>query len=211
MNKIIIVGAGGFGREVACWMEHMFKADLAGTLRGFLDDTKPAAPMLSADYPYPLLGRIDAYVPQADDRFVMAIGSPADKLRIARSLQARGAQFVNLIHPTATLARTAELGTGVILFPYTIVSANAVVGDFVALNSYSAVGHDAEVGVGSTLSAYVDVTGYAHLGEAVFVGSHAVILPEVHVGKDATIGAGAVVVRNVAAATTVYAMPARKL
>lgn len=211
MNKIIIVGAGGFGREVACWMEHMFKAGMEGVFGGFLDDTKPAAPTLDADYPYPLLGRVDDYVPQENDRFVIAIGRPADKLRVAHALKARGARFVNLIHPTATVARTARLGEGIVLFPYTIVSANAVVGDFVALNSYSAVGHDATVGAGSTISAYVDLTGYVSLGDAVFVGTHAAVLPKVRVSAGATIGAGAIVMRNVAEGATVYALPARKL
>ena len=210
IRKIIIVGAGGFGREIACWLEH--SAPTTGVrIAGFLDDTMAPAAALRADYPYPLLGAITDYAPDPQHELIVAIGDPRAKLRIGGALAARGARFYNMIHPTALVARTARLGKGLIMFPYTIVSSNAVVGDFVTINAFGGVGHDAVVGDGTTLCAQVDVTGHVTLGEGVFVGSNASILPRVQVGDYAVIGAGTVVLRRVDAGNTIYAPLSKKL
>ena len=210
MQNIIIVGAGGFGRELCCWIEDMLdKAHQR--IGGFLDDTLAPAPALNERYPYRLLGAIDSYRLQAGDVFVIAIGDPAAKLRIAKALQQKGAAFFTIVHPTARLARTARLGIGVVICPFALVSADSTVGDFVTINSYSSIGHDASVGSGTTLSCHVDITGGVSIGDAAFFGSGARVLPKLRVGDHATVGAGAVVMRKVEASTTVYAMPAKKL
>lgn len=210
IRNIIIVGAGGFGREVASWIEHL-SADAGVTIAGFLDDTKDPCAALSADYPYPVLGPIASYEPQPGDGVVVAIGDPRAKLRIAYSLAERGARFYNVIHPTAVVARTAMLGQGVILCPFSLVSASATVANYVTVNAYGGVGHDVVIGEGSTICAHVDLTGGVQLDEGVFVGSNASILPGVDVGAFAVIGAGTVVLRRVEAGTTMYAPLSRKL
>lgn len=210
MKNIIIVGAGRLGRELACWLEHVVR-DGENRIAGFLDDTREISGRLNDEYPYPVLGGIDGYRIVPDDLFVIAIGDPKSKVRIARNLESRGASFFSLIHPTAVVARTARLGKGVILSPYSLVSADAVLDDFVTLNTYASVGHDVSVGEGSTISSHVDLTGGVQLKSGVFVGSSASLLPKITVGAGATIGAGAVVVRSVGDGVTVYALPAKKL
>ena len=210
MKNVVIVGGGGFGRELACWLEQTIDGS-AMRIAGFLDDGFAVGAAVHPAYPYAVLGSIADYVVGEHDLFVLAIGRPAVKLRIALDLEARGAVFLNLIHPRALLASTAVLGKGVVICPFSMVSADAILGDFVSLNAYTSVGHDVVIGAGCTLSAHVDVTGSVVLGEGVFVGSNSAILPKVRVGDGATIGAGAMVARNVAAGSTVYALPAKKL
>ncbi len=210
MRNIIIVGAGRFGREICCWLEQMLDPATI-RIKGFLDDTRAVSPCLNDEYPYPLLGAIDAYAPGAGDAFVIAIAEPADKLRIAAALQAKGAVFFTLIHPSAVLARTATVGQGAIICPFAMLSADSVTGDFVTINSYSGIGHDAVIGDGTTLSSHVDITGGVIVEAGVFFGSSAVVLPQLRIGSGARIGAGAIVMRAVAAGSTVYAMPAKKL
>jgi sugar O-acyltransferase (sialic acid O-acetyltransferase NeuD family) len=210
IEHIVIVGAGGFGREVASYIEQL-PASAGVRIAGFLDDTRARGPALSEGFPYPLLGGIDGYVPQPGHALIVAIGDPKAKLRIARNLEERGARFYTLVHPTAVVARTAQLGKGVIVCPFAFVSADTKLADFVTVNVYTSIGHDASVGEGSTLSGHVDITGFAKLGECVFVGSNAAVLPRVEVGAQSTIGAGAIVVRRVQPGTTIYATPSRKL
>lgn len=210
MNNIIIVGAGRFGRELCCWLEQVLDPTRM-RIAGFLDDTRAPAPRLNQDYAYPLLGAIDSHAIGAHDLFVLAIAEPAAKLRIAASLQARGAAFFTLIHPSAVLARTAQVGQGVVICPFAMLSADSLVGDFVTINSYSSIGHDAVIGAGTTLSSHVDITGGVRVDEGAFFGSSAVVLPQLHIGSGATVGAGAIVMRQVAPGATVYAMPAKKL
>lgn len=210
MKNVVIVGGGGFGRELACWLEQTLDRDTR-RIAGFIDDGMAPGTRVHPAYPYPVLGPIADYAIGPDDLFVLAIGRPALKLRIARELETRGAQFLSLLHPSALRASTARLGKGVVMCPFSLVSADAVINDFVTINAYTSIGHDAVIGAGSTLSAHADITGNAQLGECVFVGSNASVLPKVKVGDGATIGAGAIVARSVAPGTTVYAMPAKKL
>lgn len=210
MKRIIVVGAGAFGRELVCWLENVITTGVE-RIAGFVDDNTEVTSILNSKYPYPVLGKISDYIPARDDVFVIAIGRPEAKLSIAKALEARGADFFNLIHPTAVVARTAQIGRGVIMCPFALASADSCVADFVTINAYSSIGHDVFVGEGSTLSAHVDITGGARLGSGVFVGTNASVLPGVEIGASATIGAGAVVVRRVPNGATVYAQPAKKL
>jgi len=208
-KHFIVVGGGGFGREVACWAADRFGRTGEGHVVGFLDDDVKDAAGFPQGISY--RGNIDGYAPREGEELLLAIGSPKAKQQIVARLKSRGARFASLVHPCAVVAMTAAIGEGVVLCPFAAVSANAVVGDFVAVNIASSVGHDVRVGAYSTLSAHDDLTGGVVLEERVMVGSGARVLPGVRIGADAVIGAGAVVVRNVAAGITVYTPPAKQL
>lgn len=200
---MIIVGGGGFGRELVSWIRH---GGAGQDLAGYLDDAGATEGM---DVPY--LGTVESYAPQPDDRFLCAIGDPAQKRKAVQALKARGAAFASFHHPSAIIVASAVLGEGTIVGPFCVISNNARIGDFVTLNSFCGGGHDTVIGAFSTLSAYIDVTGWVSLGEEVFVGSHASILPKVKIGDRSRVGAGAVVVRSLPADATVYAAPAKRL
>lgn len=206
--RVILVGGGAFGRELISWAEHGALED-AAQITGFLDEN-PAV-LDGFGYALEYLGHIDHFQPRAGDRLVMAIGDPGHKRRIAQMLKSRGAQFARLVHPSAIVARTAQLGEGVVLCPQAVVSANARIGDLVAINSFSGVGHDVVLGAYSTLSAQVDLTGRVMVGEGCFFGSGARVAPNVTIGAGARIGAGATILRKVPEGAVMYSMPARRL
>lgn len=203
-GRLILVGAGAFGRELINWAE-----DCGTPFAAFLDSS--AAALDGFDYRLDYLGPIDEFIPQEHDRLVIAVGEPAAKRRLVEILKTRGARFAQLVHPSAVVARTASLGEGVVLCPHTVISADARVGDFAAVNALSGVGHDVQLGAYSTLSAHVDLTGWVIVGEAVFFGTGARVLPKVTIGAGARIGAGATVFRSVPEGATMYTAPARKL
>jgi len=210
MRKLILVGAGGFGREALSWANAMPQAGKEWTFGGFIEEARDALKnydRLGAA----ILGDYHDFQPQPDQIFAMAIGDPRRKLQVAEGLLARGASFVNVIHPLASIAEGVRMGIGCVLCPGALVSADARVGDFVSVNHNGGIGHDVQVGDGCTISSHADLTGFVKLGRGVMVGSHAAVLPKVEVGDFAVVGAGAIVVRNVAPATTVYAQPARKM
>ena len=208
-QRLIIVGAGGFGREVHDWANDAIAAGAEWSIAGFLDDNPHALDGFAM--PVDVIGPASTYEPADDEVFVCAIGEPQIKLQIAKSLRARGARFTNVIHPTARIGQRSRLGEGLVLCPYSVITTNVTVGDFVSLNLHGTIGHDATVGDGCTLNNHTDITGWVTLGEGVFMGSHASVLPYAKVGDYARIGAGSTVLRSAKPHTTVVGVPAKRL
>jgi sugar O-acyltransferase (sialic acid O-acetyltransferase NeuD family) len=209
MKRLIIIGAGGFGREVLMTAKTVQAQRGEWEIAGFLDDN-PAA---LADYGYkvPILGSINEYLPQKNDCFIIAMESPQNKLAISQQLQEKGAEFITLIHPSAEIGDYTKIGIGCVLLPHIGISCDVTLGNFVTLNAHAAVGHDAVLSDGCTLSAFAHVSGAVNLGKGAYVGIHGCILPSVEVGDFAVVAAGSVVVKNVKPGTTVMGVPAKKI
>lgn len=211
-KQFVIVGAGGFGREVYVWLRDWIEFSTSPEehkLSGFLDDS-PAALERFPDMP-PIISSIDDYEHQDGVFLVCAIADPKNKKIISDKLLAKGAHFFSLVHPTAIVGTRVVIGDGVIICPNAILSTDLKIGDFVTINSASTIGHDASVGSYSTISGHCDVTGGVQLAEGVFMGSHAVVVPKVTVGAYAVIGASSVVIRKVASGSTVFGVPAKRI
>jgi sugar O-acyltransferase (sialic acid O-acetyltransferase NeuD family) len=208
-SKCILVGAGAFGRELINWARDAESQGSFPPLAGFIDDTHTG--FSNPDYNLRSLGSIQDYQPQPNDIFLMGVADPHGKESVVNLLKSKGAEFITLIHPTAIVARTARLGKGAILCPFSMISADAIVGNFVTINCYSGVGHDAQVGDYTTMSGHVDLTGRVKCGRSVFFGTGAKVIPDVSIGDAAIIGAGTLIVRSVKSGSTMYAMPSRKL
>ena len=155
MNRLLIVGAGNFGREVMDWALAVPPEKRDWELEGFLDNR--ADVVESLDAPYPVLGDPDTFEFTERHRFICALGESAARLEYGRRLRARGARFITLIHPTATIGSNCSWGVGCIFCPGTIITNHVTLGDFVALNCYATVGHDAVLGDGCTLGGHAVV------------------------------------------------------
>lgn len=209
MTRLIIVGAGGFGKEVLFWAKQIQKENNLWEEIGFIDDNLDAIKEISIENR--VISTIVEYEPQIDDYLICAIGDPKDKVRICNQLVEKGAKFTNLIHPTAVVAENAVLGTGVILAPYSIVSTQATIGNYVTLMSFSVIGHDVNVGNGCTICDHCNVMGNVSIDDNVFLGGSAAVIPNIHIQNNATVGAGSVVTRKVKSHTTVFGNPAVKV
>jgi sugar O-acyltransferase (sialic acid O-acetyltransferase NeuD family) len=208
-NRLLIIGAGGFGREVLGWALAVPAESREWEAAGFLD----ANPAALDGFPcgHTVLGDPATYVPGPDDVLLPAVADPATKLRICRDLKARGGRFVTLLHPSVIVGPACRIGDGCVLCPRVTLTTNVTIGDFVTCNAYSGFGHDSVIGDGCTISSHADVTGVVRLGEGVFLGSHATVLPRVDVGDYAVIGASSAVVKNVPARATMMGVPAKQI
>ncbi len=207
MKSLIIIGAGGFGREVLEWARQTFQfAGGEWEFGGFLDDN------LEALQPFGgrerVVGTVAEYVPKPHDRFLCAVGKPGIKEELARPILEKGGRFTTLVHPSTIIGGNVRIGEGCILCPRVVLTSDIVIGKYVTLNIGTAVGHDAVVGDWTQTSAFCDLTGASRVGSRVFLGSGARVLPKVSVGDGAVVGAGSVVVRDVKPGQTVFGVPA---
>lgn len=209
MKKLIIAGAGGFGRVAAAWADQIPEGKRDWKLFGFIDDNKNALDGFRSEYE--IISTITDYKPNMDEVLVCSIGDSKIRLQICRMLAARGAVFTNIIHPTAVFGNDVSVGTGVIICPFALISSNAKVGNFVTVNIGAVIGHDAIVEDGCTIHGHCDVNGNAHLEEGVFMGTQSLVIPGIRIGKYAKIGTGSVVIKNVDENTSVFGNPAKKI
>lgn len=209
MNRLLIIGAGGFGREVLCWLSNIPEEERDWKIAGFLNSNPSALKGFAC--PYPILGDPLSFDLQEDNMLVCAIGDPKTKLQLCGVLKKRGGKFFTLVHPTAVIGMRCKIGEGCIVCPGAIITTDVKIGNFVTINVHATVGHDSIIGDGSTLSGHVDVTGFAKIGKGVFLGSHASVIPKVQVGDFSVVGAGSVVVRGVKPNITVMGVPAKQV
>lgn len=205
MKNLVIVGAGGFGREVLQLCADINKARQIWRILGFIDDNPRALDGYLCDYS--VIGTIDHWIPSANEEFALAVAKPSTKEAITRKLIARGAKFATIIHPNVTVGAYTRIGEGTVIYPAALIGPNASIGNFTSM--LSGVGHDALVDDYATVSSFCDICGHAHIGKRAFLGSHAVISPSLFVGDDAYVGAGSIVIRNVHAGKKVFGNPAR--
>ena len=209
-QRTILAGGGGFCRELYFWVSECHAAGRLPPVSGYLDDAGDT--LAGFDYPdMPWLGTFEGYVPRKGDHFFLAVGNPRVKRVMHGMLATRGGVFPQLIHPTARVLRTAQLGEGAIFCPGSAAGPDTVIERFVTFNAVCGAGHDAQVGEFSTISSAVDITGGVRIGKDVMVGSGVTFLPGVRVGDGAMIGAGCVVYRSVPAGATAYTQPAKIL
>jgi len=205
--KLIIVGAGGLGREVRAYAQEALGLE-SYELMGFLDDKPPpedAAPLLAA----PWLGPIRSHTPNEFERFIVAIGEPRSREAVVDALRSRGATFVTIRHPTAYVAGNATIAEGVVLAPFSTVGAGARIGAFAHLHFYASAAHDTRLHDYATLSPYAVANGGSVIGQAAFLGSRATVNPVTTVGRYSKVTAGSVVYQDIPANSIAHGNPAK--
>lgn len=209
LPQLVIIGAGGFGREVLAWARQSVQIDREWTIKGFIDDNLEA--LREKPAPAPVLGRIEDHQPASDEVFICALGVPALKRRCSEIIAARGGRFVTLCHRTVVMGHEVSLGEGVVLCPHSVVSSNTRLGCGVAINLHATVDHDAVIDDWTQVNCHCDLTASVRVGREVFMGSRVTIFPGVSIGNQAYLGAGAVVTRDVDAGIKVFGNPARRV
>ncbi|MGE5422987.1 MAG: sugar O-acyltransferase [Ignavibacteriales bacterium] len=208
MKKIIIVGAGGYGRELLQWIKDINEVSPRWEIVGFIDDNLQALDGVECDYA--IIGTIINWQPKEDEEFALAIGNPKTKEQIVTMMKNKGAVFADIIHPTATITQFSKYGEGIVMFPYAKLSVNSKVGDYVAILS-SGVGHDVEIGDYSTISGMCSILPYVKIGKRVFLAANVAITYDIKIADDAYLGIGSIVVKDVAEGQTTFCNPARIL
>lgn len=210
MQKIVIAGAGGFGREVQWLIDRINHGEKKWELIGFIDDAIPSGTMINN---LPVLGNLD-YLVTYPDRLAVACAIGASEVRrsvIKRLLNNHNLEYPNLIDPSVLMSESVRLGIGAVICAGSIITVNIEVYDFVTINLDCTIGHDVRLNKYVTLYPGVHVSGSVEIGEASEIGTGAQIIQGVKILNDSVIGAGAVVVNDIPAKCTAVGCPAKPI
>jgi sugar O-acyltransferase (sialic acid O-acetyltransferase NeuD family) len=204
---LVIVGAGGFGRELVQLVRDTNERAPTFEFLGFLDDGATRADLLQR-LGATLLGPVSRLV-DVDATYVIGIAAAEARRRIDAIARSRDRRAATLVHPAATIGSDVQLGEGVVVTAGARLTTHIVVGRHAHLNLNCTIGHDVVIEDFVTLFAGVHLGGGCVIEEGATLGTGCVILPNIRVGRGSVVGAGAVVVRDVEPDTTVVVPAAR--
>lgn len=207
MEQIIIIGAGGLGREVLWLIREINQASPTFDIVGFVDDNPEVQGQEICGIK--VLGTTDFLADWNGKAAALAIGVPAIKKKILAKLADFDLRWPALISPSARMSEYVEIGEGAIITAGSILTTQIVVGPHVLINLSSTIGHDVTIRQGATLYPGVHVSGNVQIEEWAEIGTGASIIPQQTIGAHATIGAGAVIIRDVPPGATVVGNPGR--
>jgi sugar O-acyltransferase (sialic acid O-acetyltransferase NeuD family) len=207
MNKIYIVGTGGFAREV------LFLIDQLGDfnkVEAFLepdhiweDKWKDKTVMDKAVLPFS-----DFYVKKG----AVSIGIGDPKLRELTVTQLPSAtEYISLKHPSANISRWTKIGKGCVITAGCIVTSQIVINDFCQMNLNTTIGHDCYIGAFFTTAPAVNISGICTIGSRVYFGTGSATKQGITICDDVTIGMGAMVVNNINEKGIYVGIPAKKM
>lgn len=192
----IIMGAGGFARELAA--EYFIKHKDSVY---FFDDTGIDRPYVKTIKSLDLLDK--------SMNVLIGVGSPLARKNMYD--KAKDFYLIKFISKHATITGDVAISNGVCIMAGVRVTTNVNIGFCSLINLNCTIGHDVSIGQFCELSPNVNVSGGCSIGNGVSIGTNAVILPNVSIGDGAIIGAGAVVTKDVPCNTTYIGVPAKEM
>jgi sugar O-acyltransferase (sialic acid O-acetyltransferase NeuD family) len=208
-EKLIIIGAGGFGREVLDIVDACNAEKRTYDVLGFIVQREYGTPGTMV-HEKPILGDFD-WIENYRGKLhaVCAVGDPHHRARLVRLGSRQGVVWPDIIHPSAILTRWVTLGEGVIIGANSVFTNQITIGNHVHVNLACTVGHNVFLHDFVTLAPGVHISGEVTIEEGCYIGSGVNTIEKLRIGEWSVIGAGSVVIRNVPPNVTVAGVPAR--
>lgn len=195
-RSLVILGEGEHAEVVA---DAARSGDSPWDVEGFISESAEAT----------LSDRLTAAPTEDRPALVIGFGAPATGRAAAVTRFDESVVWATIVHRTAWISPSAEVGPGAVILAGAVVNAGARVGRHAIVNTGAIVEHGVRlgdfvhVGPGATLGGGATVGDYAHVGLGAAVRDH------VSIGSRVTVGMGAVVVADVPKDAVVVGNPAK--
>jgi sugar O-acyltransferase (sialic acid O-acetyltransferase NeuD family) len=212
MRQLLIIGAGGLGRETAEVVRAINAQEPTWALAGFLDDHPERVG--DAIDGVPVLGPVALAAGYPDAAIVVCTGNPRDyfsRRRIVDRLDLPPSRYATLVHPAAAVPRSVQIGCGTVLLASVVATAGVRVGAHCVVMPAVVLTHDDVIGEYVTIGAGARLGGRVTVGDEAYIGAGALIREDCAVGAAALIGMGAVVLTTVPEREVWVGVPARRL
>lgn len=211
LKDLYIIGAGGFGREVAWLIERINSVEPTWNVKGFIDDNTTIHGTLQDGYP--VVGGCNYLMATSQDVWVIcAVGSAKSRKKIIEKLKNdSNVKFATLIDPSVMCSSRVSIGDGSIICAGTIITVDITIGSHVIINLDCTIGHDDIIHDFVTIYPNVNISGNVVIGECAELGTGMQIIQGKNIGKESIVGAGAVVVRDIPEKCTAVGSPAKPI
>lgn len=210
IRELLLVGAGGLAREAAEAVRATNAALPTWSLLGFLDDDPAKHGTLIGGVR--VLDAVEAVHEHPDAQVLLCPGRPdnyVSRRLLADRLGLGDERYATVVHPTATVGTTCELGVGSVLLAHADLTADVFVGRHVVIMPQVVLTHDVRIDDWATIAAGVRLGGGCHVEQGAYLGSGACLREGIAVGEWAMVGMGSVVTRDVPAERLWFGAPAR--
>jgi sugar O-acyltransferase (sialic acid O-acetyltransferase NeuD family) len=202
MKKVVIIGAGGFGRETLDVFDACNQAKPEYEVLGYIVQPQYAQPGEMV-HGKPVLGDFGWLERHSKDVYaICSLGAPHHRRRLVEMAQRAGARFCSVVHPTAIINRDTTFGEGVIINAMCGISSLIRIGNHVQINGMALIGHDVVIEDFVTVSPGVMIAGKVTVEEGAFIGIGSIIIENITVGAWSAVGAGTTIVKDVPENTT---------
>lgn len=189
-KKAILLGYGGTGRELACWLSEIGYDNIS-----YLDDF-----LANKD----VLGKIEQWPNYSNHKFFATIGSYKSMARRKSILELiPDDNFGTAISPKAAVY-SDKIGKGCLIFPFSVIGASVRIGGYCLLYHSCVISHDSKVADNCIVSNGAVVSGGVTIGENTYIGANSTILEGISIGSNCIVAAGATVVEDVPSDSIYY-------
>lgn len=195
MKDILIIGAGGIGRETAWIIEEINEVKPTWNLLGYIDENSEIhGKELNG---YKVLGGLEVLEKLEEKPYVVvAIANCSVKKSIVTKLGEKY-NFATIIYPTVKVSKFIQIGQGTIIYPGVTLTVNTKIGNHVLISGNCGIGHDTVIGDYSSVLWGSNFSGYDTVGESCFIGVGTKVIQGINISKENKISAGITVLEDV--------------